>query len=562
MPQETYTLTLSMHSLQTIVAVSTILFLTLITRAVLGSISTRGPDLWPEPLRKTWVKWTVSIIGALFFVALIAAFAVVYDTVRNVFIPPTSGSSSPNLGAGALIAALLGAPFVIWGTYIKFQALGFQREGHITDRISKAVEQLGAEKTVKRVDTRGLSVEETVPNIEVRIGGLLSIERIAQDSVKYDKGRDHVRMMEILCAYVRNNAPASGAVEMPREATRRIKERASKTETTKYLSDIFTDRKTALDWSEGLPKQRADIQLALRIIGRRSVKQRRYESEWGQNTSQFQEIHAQETSNRREQQTYVIGYKPDLRDTNLQAADLSGLALSGIDFRNAHMQGANLTRAWLQGADLQNAQMQCAMLLEACAQGALLHSAKLRHANCREVMMQAADMSWADLSTADFDNATLEKANFAFAKMLGTSMISAELRGAALRNANICGADLSEVDLRQADLGMAHMLGTCLIASRLEGANLEGAKMQNSDLHRVTFDEKTILRNVALEGVVLSEVDLTNVAITQKQIDLMFADGSVALPQDVLRPKHWPQDILPGEAFEIERDKWRDSRET
>lgn len=64
MPQETYTLTLSMHSLQTIAAVSTILFLTLITRAVLGSISTRGPDLWPEPLRKTWVKWTVSIIGA------------------------------------------------------------------------------------------------------------------------------------------------------------------------------------------------------------------------------------------------------------------------------------------------------------------------------------------------------------------------------------------------------------------------------------------------------------------------------------------------------------------
>lgn len=81
---------------------------------------------------------------------LIAAFAVVYDTVRKVFIPPTSGSSSPNLGAGALIAALLSAPFVIWGTYIKYQSLGFQREGHITDRISKAVEQLGAEKTVKR----------------------------------------------------------------------------------------------------------------------------------------------------------------------------------------------------------------------------------------------------------------------------------------------------------------------------------------------------------------------------------------------------------------------------
>jgi len=399
MTQATYTLTLTSHSLHSIAALIAIVILTLIVRAALGVTGAKNADVWPELLRKTWIKWAVSIIGALFVVALLAAFAVVCDTIRNVLIQPEKGSS-PNLGAGALIAALLSAPFVIWGTYIKYQSLGFQREGHITDRISKAVEQLGAEKSVQRVDAAGLSVEETVPNIEVRIGGLLSIERIAQDSVTYDKGRDHVRMMEILCAYIRNNAPASGAVEMPREATRRIKERASKTETTKYLSDIFTDRKTALDWSEGLPKQRADIQLALRIIGRRSVKQRRYESEWGQNTSQFQEIHAQETSNRREQQTYVIGYKPDLRDTNLQAADLSVLALSGIDFRNAHMQGANLTRAWLQGADLQNAQMQCAMLLEACAQGALLHSAKLRHANCREVMMQAADMSWADLSTA------------------------------------------------------------------------------------------------------------------------------------------------------------------
>ena len=49
----------------------------------------------------------------------------------------------------------------------------------------------------------------------MRIGGLLSLERIAQDSTQNDKGRDHVRVMEILCAYVRENAPASEARDFP-----------------------------------------------------------------------------------------------------------------------------------------------------------------------------------------------------------------------------------------------------------------------------------------------------------------------------------------------------------
>ncbi len=61
------------------------------------------------------VSLAILIIPLLVLGALLAAGSVLFDTIRNVFIPPASGSS-PNLGAGALIAALLGAPFVIWGT--------------------------------------------------------------------------------------------------------------------------------------------------------------------------------------------------------------------------------------------------------------------------------------------------------------------------------------------------------------------------------------------------------------------------------------------------------------
>jgi len=63
--------------------------------------------------------------------------------------PEGHGEDMRSLGMGALIAALLGAPFVIWGTVLKHQTVMFQKEGHMTDRINKAVEQLGAVKDME-----------------------------------------------------------------------------------------------------------------------------------------------------------------------------------------------------------------------------------------------------------------------------------------------------------------------------------------------------------------------------------------------------------------------------
>jgi hypothetical protein len=62
-------------------------------------------------------------------------------------------------------------------------------QGHITDRFTKAIEQLG-------------KLDGDKPNIEVRLGAIYALERIAIDSA-----RDHWTIMEILTAYVRQNAP-------------------------------------------------------------------------------------------------------------------------------------------------------------------------------------------------------------------------------------------------------------------------------------------------------------------------------------------------------------------
>ncbi len=228
-------------------------------------------------------------------------------------------------GMGAVVAAFLGGPFVIWGAVLKHRTVEFQKEGHITERISKAVEQLGAEKSVSRV-MRNVTYEEsgktrtifegrledsdlpvhpdeadygpwevvqrTVPNIEVRIGGLLSLERIAQDSTRYDKGRDHVRVMEILCAYVRENAKAPS---------------------------LAPDND-----QDGPFFPRSDVQMAIDVIKRRADAQV-----------------AIETSQK---------YRLDLRRTDFRGTDLSrgrfrGALLAECRFEFSRMRGADFSGA-------------------------------------------------------------------------------------------------------------------------------------------------------------------------------------------------------------------------
>ncbi|PTX01933.1 pentapeptide repeat-containing protein [Pararhodobacter aggregans] len=281
-----------------------------------------------------------ALLVLIFFAAVAAAVSVLFGTIRDVFW--SDDGAGPNLGAGALVTAILGAPFLIWGTIIRHQSLRYQKEGHMTDRIAKAVEQLGAEKKVDRIgrpvelhrghpdqlsageqlETRtaiewrdvglekqenewvGASGEwqvfsETVPNLEVRIGAILSLERIAQDSTTHDKGRDHVRVMEILCAYIRNNAPASDLT--PRTPPFDIK------------------------WS------RIDIQTVIDVLRRRSPAQTKLEE-----IERFR--------------------------LNLRGADLSGIDFSKGIFSDADMSLCRIEGSDFSDCDLRGAKMIHSML--------------------------------------------------------------------------------------------------------------------------------------------------------------------------------------------------------
>ncbi|MFT4014124.1 MAG: pentapeptide repeat-containing protein [Paracoccus sp. (in: a-proteobacteria)] len=310
-------------------------------------------DLLDWLMLRQALRWAVGQpFGVLVSVALLFLFVVALAAAA-VLLLRTIWKPDGSLGAGALIVAILSAPFLIWNTVIRHRALEFQKEGHLTDRLAKAVEQVGAEKTVKMIvtDSEGkpLTRETTEPNLEVRMGGLLSLERIAQDSTAYDKGRDHVQVMEIICAYVRNNAPANMAKELSEE--RRVPVPIQQ-------------------WYETVPEPRADIVLALTILERRSARQRRIEAAHGQaGIAEAEWVFdapgpdlrdaLEEGPRDPEAMLKVVGwplkvnkyngYRLDLRHTCLQRAVLDGFRLSGALLDGARLDWANLGAACLRG---------------------------------------------------------------------------------------------------------------------------------------------------------------------------------------------------------------------
>ena len=241
-----------------------------------------------------------AMIGVLLILILLtaigAAFAVLISTYGQAF-----SDSGPSLGAGTLIIGLLGAPFLIWRTIVAQRTVDIAQENHITDLINKAVEGLGAFRTERqgfsdedglKHDENGVPIilETTKPNIEVRIGAILALERLAKNNPEVV----HIQIMEILTAYIRQNSPVA---------------------TLKPSRTPFNR-----------PKPRSDIQLVLSVLGRRSVQGRRLE---------------------RDKQFRLNLSDCDLSGADLTDAELSAAILIGSRLEGTYFRRANLSGAWL-----------------------------------------------------------------------------------------------------------------------------------------------------------------------------------------------------------------------
>jgi uncharacterized protein YjbI with pentapeptide repeats len=298
------------------------------------------------------------------------------------------------------LAALLVLTGAAIGAAVTLRQVRATREGQITDRYTKAVDQLGSD------------------HLDIRLGGIYALERIARDSPP-----DRATIEEVLTAYLRGHAPWPPPPALP--SLRAINQRLA---TFAQRQRSALRRPTAKDTAEqtqpgqlqeeGAPSHgpAADVQAAVTVLGRRELP--------------------------------PDGLRRlDLTGVDLRFAQLFGSKLQGALLERANLQGAVLTRANLRDADLELANLRDAYLDEAD-----LGHTDLELANLRSAHLKEADLGHAELGEANLYHASLIRANLQGARLHGANLLGALLNAAQLQHAWLYGADLRGAKLVHANL--------------------------------------------------------------------------------------------------------------
>jgi hypothetical protein len=307
-------------------------------------------------MENTWFQGLVFTGGVVVYLL----FGLILWWVLDQYIRPQDSGEKKDLiqALGLIMAGLAG----IVGVYFTWRNLSnaqdqltgtqaqlqLAREGQIIDRFTKAIDQIGA-------------TDEGKKRLEIRIGGIYALARIAQDSVQY-----YDQIMEILTAYIRENARLNARLP-PTEAS--LLPSAERDEREAHEWDLWVEL-----WRSGnaqRPAPPTDIQAILDVL--RSRDEARVPS------------------------SYRISF-------NLTRTDLRGANIVGIDLAEADLNGANLQDAWLPSANLE---------------GVDLIGANLQRAWLSRVRLTGADLGDAQLEGAVFGETELYKPPVQLARLVG-----------------------------------------------------------------------------------------------------------------------------------------------
>ena len=123
------------------------------------------------------------LIGFVFLLSAILLIWIPYWRVSQFGINNATENATLENQYRATFAQILGGVAIGISLYYTWQKNNIAQEGQITERFTRAIDQLGNRK------------------MEIRLGGIYALERISNESKK-----DHYQIMEILTAYVRKNS--------------------------------------------------------------------------------------------------------------------------------------------------------------------------------------------------------------------------------------------------------------------------------------------------------------------------------------------------------------------
>ena len=349
-------------------------------------------------ISSTQFKKSSPLIGVGFifvFIVLILWKIPQFQVPSNSSISEKERITLEDKARGTLIQVIGGLFFFVtayltWkNSEISHKQLLATQEKQITERFSKAVEQLGEE------------------SITVRLGAIYSLERIAKDS-KYD----HWTIMEVLTAFIReksNRENENLTLLLENEVLRHFAENfmyqgVSTLDVSKIIEGTYSY------YNDKVPQ---DVQASLTVIGRRNI----------------------ENDNESEEK------RLDLSKTNLNNTELYRANLDNADLIGGKLNGAGLIKAKLNNALLYGTEFNQALLNYAELNGAKLNGAELNDAK-----MRATKLKKAELNTAKLYKAFLQEADFTDAYLTATILIEADFRGA-----NLTRADLSDANIEAAN---------------------------------------------------------------------------------------------------------------
>jgi uncharacterized protein YjbI with pentapeptide repeats len=380
-----------------------------------------------------------------------------------------------------IIAQTLGSLALLVGLVFAWGNLNVAKEGQITERFTRAVDQLGNQAQ------------------EIRLGGIHALGRISKESKK-----DYSTIMMLLADYVRINSNVYNHLEnnYPKYDSLSMDILANEITTSRILDGVVS----------------TDIQIALKIIGERksffdSKKDKSLNlKETFLKGAELSDLHLEGIilSWANLERAILIRTHLDnayLKGTNLKFAYLLAAELKGANLEKVDLSGATLTLAHLEGTNLKkvilkNAVLNAAHLEKANLEGANLERAVLVITHLEGTNLQEANLKEANLKLAHLEEAELWRANFEGAYLYGVSF-----ENASFGQINFKGADLSSAIFKEVVFGHANFEDATLMHAKFEKANLNGCKLNGADLLGANL-EGAYLMNAELIGAKLLGVDL------------------------------------------------------
>lgn len=250
------------------------------------------------------------------------------------YINPDPGDTTQKKDFAQLMAQIAGGLALLFGLYftwlrveISQQTLETQQDQQITERFTRAIDQLGAMR------------EQGDAKLEIRLGGIYALAQIARDSPE----RYLSIVMKVLMSYVRENAQW-----LPRQGL-------NTSVPVSYQEDTEQSEGSEATVESNFPGgPRADIQAILDVLSECNIRQEEDPRIRGK------------------------GALINLTGANLEGAYLSGASLWLAILHGVNFRKANLREAYLRGAHLEGANFEGADLHKADLYRANLHEADLR----------------------------------------------------------------------------------------------------------------------------------------------------------------------------------------